>query len=110
MFHGGGQHWMTKTDPDWKVLEAWVNGATLASHAQRRTRVARIIQTNAAGDNIHLIDPATNKVVGVINDIEVPHGVTSAPDGTRLYFTNESLHTRRRRRWRRRSRSSRAFP
>ena len=91
IFHGGGQHWITKSDPDWKVLEAWVNGASMASHAA--TRVARIIQTNAAGDNIHVIDPATNKVVGIINDIEVPHGVTAAPDGTRLYFTNESRHT-----------------
>jgi YVTN family beta-propeller protein len=95
VFHGGGQHWATKADPDWKVLEAWVNGATMASHATTAAgaRVARIIQTNAAGDNIHVIDPATNKVVGIINDIEVPHGVTPAPDGTRLYFTNESRHT-----------------
>jgi YVTN family beta-propeller protein len=95
VFHGGGQHWTTKSDPDWKVLEAWVNGATMDSYMKRAasTRVARIIQTNAAGDNIHVIDPATNKVVGVIHDIEVPHGVTAAPDGTRLYFTNEALHT-----------------
>ena len=93
VFHGGGQHWTTKSDPDWKVLEAWVNGATLATAHATTARVARIIQTNAAGDNIHVIDPATNKVVGVINDIEVPHGITSAPDGTRLYFTNEALHT-----------------
>ena len=95
VFHGGGQHWMTKADPDWQVLEAWVNGADLASYTKRSgaTSVARIIQTNAAGDNIHLIDPATNKVVEVINDIEVPHGVASAPDGSRLYFTNEAMHT-----------------
>jgi hypothetical protein len=26
----------------------------------------RIVQTNSAGDNVHLIDPATNKVVGEI--------------------------------------------
>lgn len=91
VFHGGGQHWLAKSDPDWKVLEAWVNGATMATHTD--TRVARIVQTNAAGDNVHLIDPATNKVVGIINDIEVPHGVTSAPDGTRLYFTDESRET-----------------
>jgi YVTN family beta-propeller protein len=91
VFHGGGQHWTTKSDPDWKVLEAWVNGATMASH--RAARVTRIIQTNAAGDNIHVIDPATNKVVGVIHDIEVPHGITAAPDGSRLYFTNEAMHT-----------------
>jgi len=92
VFHGGGQHWTAKTDPDWKVLEAWVNGASMSSHAGS-ARVARIIQTNAAGDNVHVIDPATNKVVGIINDIEVPHGVTAAPDGTRLYFTNESRET-----------------
>ena len=35
----------------------------------------RIIQTNSAGDNVHIIDPATNKVVGVISGIEVePRG------------------------------------
>ena len=34
----------------------------------------RIIQTNSAGDNIHVIDPDTNKVVGVITGIEVNHG------------------------------------
>lgn len=92
VFHGGGQHWTSKSDPDWKVMEAWVNGATLAS-SHSATRVPRIIQTNAAGDNVHLIDPATNKVVAIINDIEVPHGVTAAPDGTRFYFTNESRET-----------------
>jgi YVTN family beta-propeller protein len=91
VFHGGGQHWQSKDDPDWQVLSAWVNGASLA--ASHDTRVSRIVQTNAAGDNIHMNDPATNKVVGVIHDIEVPHGVTSSPDGWRLYFTNESRHT-----------------
>jgi len=53
----------------------------------------RIIQTNAAGDNTHVIDPVTNKVVGIIEDIEVPHGVTTAPDGSRIYITNEALST-----------------
>lgn len=92
VFHGGGQHWTSKNDPDWKVLEAWVNGEKLTSpHADHR--VTRIVQTNAAGDDVDLIDPMTNKVVAVIHDIEVPHGVTSSPDGTRLYFTNESRST-----------------
>ena len=54
---------------------------------------AVIVQTNAAGDNIHLIDPATNKVVGEITGIEVNHGVAAAPDGRRLYVTNEAEHT-----------------
>jgi YVTN family beta-propeller protein len=52
-----------------------------------------IVQTNAAGDNIHLIDPATNKVVAEIKGIEVNHGATAAPDGSRFYFSNESTHT-----------------
>ena len=56
-------------------------------------RAARILQTNAAGDNIHVIDPATNKVVAVIEDIEVPHGVTSTGDGRLVFITNESMST-----------------
>src|SRR3954463_10900726 len=54
---------------------------------------ARVLQTNSAGDNIHVIDPATNRVVGTIEDIEVPHGATIAPDGSRIYVTDESLST-----------------
>jgi YVTN family beta-propeller protein len=54
---------------------------------------ARVLQTNAAGDNIHVIDPATNMVVGVIEDIEVPHGVAIAPDGSRIYITDETRVT-----------------
>lgn len=49
-----------------------------------------IVQTNSAGDNVHLIDPATNAVVGEIQGIEVNHGAAAAPDGSRLYFTNEA--------------------
>ena len=50
----------------------------------------RILQTNSAGTNVHLIDPVTNTVVGVINGIEVNHGVTSAPDGSKFYVSNEA--------------------
>lgn len=53
----------------------------------------RIIQTNSAGDNVSIIDPATNKVVGVIKGIEVNHGVAAAPDGTRYYVSNEAQST-----------------
>jgi YVTN family beta-propeller protein len=59
----------------------------------RSATAVRIIQTNAAGDNAHVIDPTTNKVVGVIKDVEIVHGVTSAPDGSRIYLSNEALHT-----------------
>jgi YVTN family beta-propeller protein len=50
----------------------------------------RIVQTNSAGDSVHLIDPATNRVVGEIKDIEVNHGAAAAPDGSHLYISNEA--------------------
>lgn len=53
----------------------------------------RIVQTNAAGDSVMLIDPATNKVVGSIEGIEVNHGAAVAPDGSRFYITNEAEST-----------------
>ena len=53
----------------------------------------RIVQTNAAGDSVMLIDPATNKVVGEIKGIEVNHGAAVAPDGSRFYITNEAEST-----------------
>jgi len=53
----------------------------------------RVYATNSAGDNVHVIDPATNKVVQVIEGIETPHGVDFAPDGTRVYISNEADST-----------------
>ena len=53
----------------------------------------RIIQTNSAGDNVSIIDPATNKVVGVIEGIEVNHGMLIAPDGSRYYISDEGDST-----------------
>ena len=54
---------------------------------------AVIVQTNSAGDNVHVIDPATNTVIGVIEGIEVNHGAAVAPDGTRIYISNEAMST-----------------
>jgi hypothetical protein len=48
-------------------------GETLSGASAPHGKV-RIIQTNSAGDNVHIIDPATNKVVGTITGIEVGHG------------------------------------
>jgi YVTN family beta-propeller protein len=65
----------------------------LAASAAMAGGVVRVLQTNAAGDNIHVIDPATHNVVGLIEDIEVPHGVAIAPDGRRIYVSDEALKT-----------------
>jgi len=53
----------------------------------------RIIQTNSAGDAVDVIDPLTNKVVGEIQGIEVNHGVAVAPDGSRIYVSDEAQST-----------------
>lgn len=52
-----------------------------------------IFQTNAGGDTATVIDPATNKVVMTIPNLEVAHGVGFSPDGKRAYFTVESDST-----------------
>jgi YVTN family beta-propeller protein len=53
----------------------------------------RIIQTNSQGDNIHLIDPATNQIVAEVKGVPINHGAASAPDGNRLYFSSEAEQT-----------------
>jgi YVTN family beta-propeller protein len=63
---------------------------TISVTAQHPQQKVRIIQTNSAGDNVHIIDPATNKVVGVISGIEVNHGVGASPDGSRIYISDEA--------------------
>jgi YVTN family beta-propeller protein len=73
----------------------FVLGAALAALATLSVHAAtvRIVQTNAAGDSVMLIDPATNKVVGEIKGIEVNHGAAVAPDGSKFYITNEAEST-----------------
>jgi YVTN family beta-propeller protein len=53
----------------------------------------RIVQTNSRGDNIHLIDPATNRIVGEITGVPINHGAAAAPDGSRFYFSSEAEQT-----------------
>jgi YVTN family beta-propeller protein len=54
---------------------------------------ALIYVTNSAGDSIHAIDPATNKVVQEIKGIEAAHGIAPSPDGSRIYVSNEADST-----------------
>ncbi|HMD34714.1 MAG TPA: hypothetical protein VKH42_07095 [Vicinamibacterales bacterium] len=68
-------------------------GLAFAIPAALGAATVRIVQTNAAGDSVMLIDPATNKVVGAIEGIEVNHGAAVAPDGSRFYITNEAEST-----------------
>lgn len=53
----------------------------------------RIYITDAAGDRVQVIDPATNKVVDEIKDIEIPSGVSFSHDGNTIYFSCEGERT-----------------
>jgi YVTN family beta-propeller protein len=51
--------------------------------------MVRVYITNSAGDSIHVIDPATNKVVQQIKGVEGAHGIAFSPDGSRVYVSDE---------------------
>ena len=65
---------------------------SFSSAAAQQSKL-RIVQTNSAGDNVNIIDAATNKVVGEIKGIEAPHGVATAPDGSRIYISEQATNT-----------------
>ena len=67
--------------------------AALVIPVAAAAQTVRIVQTNSAGDNVHVIDPLTNTVVGEITGIERAHGATPAPDGKKIYVANESDDT-----------------
>ncbi len=74
----------------WRGLAAlvgWLAPLAVATLAQAQD--VRIVQTNSAGDNVHIIDPVTNQVVGEVGGIERAHGVAATRDG-RLYIANEA--------------------
>ena len=45
--------------------------------------------TDHVGSSIEAIDPQTNRVVQVIKDVAVPHGIAFSPDGSRIYVSSE---------------------
>src|SRR5271170_6597458 len=53
----------------------------------------RIYITDAAGDSVQVIDPATNKVVDEIKGIEIPSGVDFSRDGKQIYVSCEGEKT-----------------
>jgi len=58
-----------------------------------RAELVRVYITNSAGDSIHVIDPATNKVVQEIKGIEAAHGIAFAKDGFKVFVSNETDST-----------------
>jgi YVTN family beta-propeller protein len=67
--------------------------AALLAGAPARAELVRVYITNSAGDSIHVIDPATNKVVQEIKGIEAAHGIGFAPDGSKVFVSDEATST-----------------
>src|SRR5687767_1649518 len=53
----------------------------------------RILQSNNAGNIHHIIDPATNRVTGLIRGCPHAHNLTMHPDGLYYYCSNEQQYT-----------------
>lgn len=75
------------------VLPALLTAIALLAASAASAEDVRIVQTNSRDEVIHLIDPATHKIVGQIDGIPVNHGAAAAPDGSRLYFSSEAKRT-----------------
>jgi YVTN family beta-propeller protein len=67
--------------------------ASFSIPGSARGELVRIYVTNSAGDSVHVVDPATNKVVQVFKGPEAMHGIAFAPDGSRIYVSNEHDRT-----------------
>jgi YVTN family beta-propeller protein len=67
-------------------------GLAFAASAGAQDSIVRIIQTNYAGSNAHVIDPETNTVVDIIDNVPKAHAAVNHPDGTYYYFANEHAH------------------
>src|SRR5262245_11965006 len=62
---------------------------TMAAGADQKAAVLKLYVTNSAGDNIHIIDLGTFKVIGEIRTRKHPHGAAVSADGRRFYTTVE---------------------
>ncbi len=67
--------------------------ALLLTVSSAATAQVRIVQTNSQGDNIHLIDPATNTIAGEIKGVPINHGAAAMPDGSLFFFSSEAEQT-----------------
>jgi len=66
---------------------------TTAAGADRKEAVPKLYVTNSAGDNIHIIDLGSFKVIGEIRTGEHPHGAAVSADGRRFFTTVEGDQT-----------------
>ncbi len=75
------------------LLSALCTTIVAAPATAQTDQVARIIQTNSAGTNAHIIDPETHEVLAVVEGVPHVHGVAEHPEGLYYYFSNEMHST-----------------
>jgi YVTN family beta-propeller protein len=75
------------------VYSKFAVAAALFASGSIASAQVRIIQTNSLGDNISLIDPKTNQIVGEVKGVPLNHGATASADGSRLFFSSEAEQT-----------------
>src|SRR6267154_2325553 len=73
-----------------RLSQVWFLLGLLLMALPLSAKTFRIYVTNHAGDTVDVIDPATNKILQVIEGVEVPHDVSFSPDGSRVYLSIES--------------------
>src|SRR5207245_2222982 len=67
--------------------------AARAASAGAQPPRQKLYVTNSVGDNVHVIDLASFKVIGEIKTPLHPHGAAVSADGRRFFTTVESDHT-----------------
>lgn len=67
-----------------------VTAALSLPAAGRLAAEVLVMQTNSRDTVVHLIDPATHRIVREIDGIPVAHGIAAAPDGSRIYVSAEA--------------------
>jgi YVTN family beta-propeller protein len=82
---------MTKLNPLLAVLTTALTA--LAVSAAKADTVPKLYVTNSTGDNIHVIDLRTFRVIGEIKPGDKPHGAAASADGRRFFTTVEGDHT-----------------
>jgi YVTN family beta-propeller protein len=73
-----------------RLRHLWLLPVMLFIGLSLSARTVRIYVTDHAGDTVYVIDPQSDKVVQVIEGIEVAHDVHFSPDGRRVYISVES--------------------
>ena len=67
----------------------------IAPHSSLMAQAGKLLvfQNAMGGDAVTVIDTQTNRVIGQVPDIEIPNGLATSPDGSRLYVTGEVAKT-----------------